>query len=183
MIALLAASLALAGETVPLQPGVPYAAGARVEAAELGVSFAVPARWKGQLPPGADVMLLGSDTEAGIVLVSAEPGQALATTQAALSEPMPIDMMTILQPAGPPEVSGQTLRQHYTHATLVGYARAKVLERSTIVFLAVGPASESERVAKLADTLLASVRAVAAPQTQKVAAKPPSGALAQSLKG
>ena len=49
MLSLFFAALALAS-TVQLQPGVEYAAGTRIAAAEVGLSFVVPARWKGGLP-------------------------------------------------------------------------------------------------------------------------------------
>ena len=195
MLLLLLCALAAAG-TVQLQPGVQYTAGQRVAAAEVGVSFVIPPAWKGTLPPGAEAMLLASDTERGMVMVTADRGITLPMLQQSLSQPMQLDLFTVLVPNGAPTVSGSSISQQLTtrNGEIAAHARGRVFDGTAILFVAMGPIAESDRIGRLADTLITSTRAEKAPAPAvasggaggaggSLTAKAPTGAIANQLKG
>lgn len=185
MVAALLVSLALAGAPVEVQPGVRYDAGTTVQSTELGLSFAIPARWWGQLPPGAEAMVLVSDTEPGMVLVVGDAGLGVPQAAAALKEPLVIDAGTVLRPDGAPEVSGKKLAQRYSGQAgaqaLVGRARGLVTDTAGVAFVAIGPPEAAAALDALASGLVGSVGVVARPAPPAVAG-PPTGTLAERLK-
>ena len=127
-------------------------------------------------------MLLGSDTEAGLVLVMGKRGFTMADGQQLLAAPMPLDWATVLQPVGAPTKRGSVLSQRYTlGAGLIGHARLRVFETTAILFVATGPEAETARVERLVETLLASAREERAAAPTTAAAGSRSGSLAKAL--
>lgn len=178
---------ALAGEPVELRPGVEYAAGTRVQSTELGLSFEVPAGWKGGVPPGADAMLLASDVHPGLVVVLAQAGARPDEVASALSQPLPIDAGLILQPTGASTRQESRLTQRYEAeqpgvGPVVGVAEARITDGGgAIAFVAVGPVAEAARYGALVQALSGSVREVKRPSLANPTV--PTGPLAERLSG
>ena len=80
-----------------LKVGQRYEAGARVLAHEMGASFVVPKAWFGAMPEGADTFMMASNTQLGMVLVSAIEGDP-ATVLEALRRPIEIESGAFLKP-------------------------------------------------------------------------------------
>lgn len=182
---LLATTLpASAAQHEELQPDKEYSGETRVGSTELGISFVIPADWGGGVPPGAEVILLGSNVHPGMVIVTADGAMTVEKAKAMLAEPLVLDAATTLQPAGAPQVDGSRFGQRFTGQAngkpVVGRAVGMVTAKGTgILFVALGPEPEKAKLSALADQLLASVEEVAAPAPGAT----PSGGIAAQLRG
>lgn len=141
-LSLLLLSAPAFGASPLAEPGQVYTGGTRVRIPELWVSFVVPKDMKGGLTEEAFVM--GSDTKPAIVIGVGDRGLSLAQVKAVFSQPLPLDGMTVLQPAGAPTVKGRTVKNRYSvqtaNGTLVGLSEAKILKNGAAVgFISLAP--------------------------------------------
>lgn len=174
MLSVLWVSLAYGIETDKI-----YKGGARVSHA--GISFVVPQAWFGGVPEGGSVMVLGSKTEPGLVLVMVEPQLTAEQLVAALSQPLPLDETTVLQPAGAATRKGKRVSNAYTLQTPQGVMQGRALavwdpSGRAIGFLALGPATHAKKRAALLEKAVKSVKFKKRP-------KPGSGKGAAKLRG
>lgn len=186
--ALVAVALLVAGgpagaaepDYVEVAPDTPYPPGTRVGLTALGLSFEIPPDWIGRMPAGSEFLFLASHTEPGLVLVTARKA-TLDEARAFFAQPLPLDAMTVAQPAGAPTVEGSLVRQRYaistSAGTMTGQAVAKLGQRGGVAFLAFGPDEAAARA--LADRMLKSVVEHAAPKPGEA----PAGPLASALRG
>ena len=111
LMKLLLASLgmvAASGHAQIVQPGISYSGQVRLNFPNAGVSFVLPAGWKGALPSGKGVFLMGNNTIAGIGVV----GTKIKSASAVLNEmrkPVPFLLNTRLILAGSVQRKGNTL--------------------------------------------------------------------------
>lgn len=150
-------------QVTEIEPGVRYAGGTRVGAADLGVSFVIPEGWVGVLPPNAELFLLGSDSDPGLIVVVADRVESLDAAVATLDQPLPIDTGLVLQPRGDAKIDGRRLSQDYSTIvggqTLIGRADGIVGPTGVgVAFVAVGPESGAARYQALISAAVASLQ-------------------------
>ena len=63
---------------VEVQIGQQYPGGTRVNFPSLGVSFVVPDEWTGQVPPGAEAFVMGSQTRQGLLIATTHQASHLS---------------------------------------------------------------------------------------------------------
>lgn len=177
-LALVALLIAAPSHAAPTEivPGAQYEAGTQIGVHALGVSFVVPQGWFGGLPPGGEAVLLGSNTQAGLVMVAAELGKTMNDARSWLSTPQNLDGL-MLTPSRTPTVSGTRARGSFTAhdgtQPLAAEATVVAAADTTLLILAIGPATETKRLRGLADGIAASSRVTGPPK--------PSAGIASAL--
>jgi hypothetical protein len=169
----------LAAQIGEIEPGVRYQGGATVGVAALGLSFDIPAGWMGTLPPGAEIFLMGSETEPGLIVVVADQVGSLEEAAASLNEPLPIDTGLVLHPDGAAKREGRRFTQSYSAMAggqkLVGWAQGIVGPTNIgVAFVAVGPEASAFRYAAVVDEIFSSLELIE-PKVHAAAATEPAG--------
>ncbi len=187
MLALASLSLASA-RPVEIAPGATYPGGTEVGVAALGVSFTVPAGWTATLAPSGEALVMGSTTVPGLLVAMAEPA-TLEQAKQALSEIVPLDVMTNLVPTGELEVLGDRVRRSFDVALRPkqgGQGVALVGTNGTgVALLAAGPRARAATYTALLDEVAGSVvfSEIAAPEAAQPATPPSTGAWADRVRG
>lgn len=163
---------ALAGRPAEVAPGQVYAGGQRVGFSSLGVSFVIPKGMQGRLNDDGSAFVMVSQQPKGLLVGVADKGTTLEEVQALLSSPIPLDPMTVLQPAGPAKRRGGEVVNAYSvesgGRTWRGAARAKVLDNGTAVaFLSVAP--KEKRARRRLQAAFRSLRVMKTPKAPKSA--------------
>ncbi len=179
-VSVIAALLSLCAlQAYGLEPDKMYKSGARVSHA--GISFVVPTGWFGGVPSGSSVMVLGSKTQPGLVLVMIEPKITPDQLVEALSRPLPLDDATVLTPVGQAQRKGKTVTSRYQLQTPEGLMQGRATATfdgsgRAVGFLALGPQTHQKQRGALLKRAIASVKFIKRP-------KPGSGKGAAKLRG
>ena len=109
--------------------GQVYNSGDTIEISGIGVSFQIPAKWLGGLVDGGEgTILLGSNTEGGMLTVlttrTSSPKQLLAE----FNQPMPLEDGVVLVPTTQPKMNGERLTIEYS-VTMNGVPMAEAFAR------------------------------------------------------
>ncbi len=94
---------------VDVQIGQQYSGGTRVNFPSLGVSFVVPDEWTGQIPPGAEAFVMGSNTRQGLVIAVSHQASQLSDLAQEFQQPVPLDQGVVLRLQQPAQVSGSQM--------------------------------------------------------------------------
>ncbi len=167
LISLLCAGSAIAEE---IQAGAEYIGPKHLSIEKIGVSFDLPAGWKGGLPQGEDTFLIARDGIEGYIFITAEQ-TTVAQAQAALSQPLPVAPL-VMTPKGAPTVSGSHITNDYTVTggvtPLEGRATAKIGSTGWgVMVLAVSTSTDLPVFTKAAAEIVRSVKIVK-PKVPKV---------------
>lgn len=171
-------------DAVELQVGQQYAGGTAVKISELGISFSIPNDWYGGIPQGAEAMILGSDTQPGLVMIAGQQTTSVEEVVAAMSQSFPLDQTTFLSPVAAPQFSGDWIAVAYGGTDgvnpLVGFSMARIDSNgSGILFLASGPQDKGDYYANLVgqlagSTQIGAVTTAAAPVDSAISQNPAS---------
>ncbi len=140
---------------VDLVAGQEYGPGTRVRIGGLGVSLQIPDGWAGGMQLGQSVMLFGSHTLPGLVLVMPFKGSSIDEVQAGVAQPIDLGDGVVLQ-ATAPERSGMRVRTPLTgfgpQGPLLGHAVATVGDASGVLILVVDAVASGRDEAFYRDT-------------------------------
>jgi hypothetical protein len=142
-LAMLALPFAVATE---IQPGVVYDGGTRLSVAEYGVSFTIPAGWKGALPQGSEYFVIEPLTGGATILAIGDQG-SVTELQAILSAPIQLGGGVMLQPSGTLRQEGGALVREYSVSGTAQPLVARVAGRAddsgfVVVFGLLAPADQ-----------------------------------------
>lgn len=149
-------------QMVDVQIGQPYSPGTRVNFPDLGVSFAIPNEWVGQIPPEAEAFVLGSNTRAGLIIAVSHQATQTDELVANLQQPIPLDQGVVLNLQEQPEVNGSQVNALVAVSDGInnfsGYLTAVVRNSGPgVIFVGFGPEPVEYYqglVGELASTLL-----------------------------
>ncbi len=142
-----------------LQAGQQYSAGTRVDAAENGVSFVLPAEWLGSMDANRPVFLMGSHTRPGLGLAIIRSNMTPSEVLALLSGPQDFGSGLILYPNSNLQRDGDKLKMSYSGGEYIGEALAiSGSDNNGVVFFFAGPQSEKAYYQSLLQELAAGTR-------------------------
>ena len=164
LVVLVALTLGWEAHAVEYGPGRRYDAGQRVEVSGIGLSFQIPAVWLGALVDGAFV--LGSETEAGALLLLPNMSRSRSEIRAWFRDPMPLDDTTVLVPVGEPVVSGDRFQLAYrvvmngaeTQEAFAFVQGSIGSNGQVLTVAAIGASKDKKALVARQDELLGSVR-------------------------
>jgi len=140
---------------VDLVAGQEYAAGTRVRIGGLGVSLQIPDGWLGGMQVGQAIMLFGSHTLPGVVLVMPFIGSSIDAVQVGMAQPIDLGDGVFLQAVAPVR-SGMSLRTPLTgfgpQGPLLGHAVATVGDASGVLILVADAVASGRDEAFYRDT-------------------------------
>ena len=139
------------GAGAALEVGQQYPAGARVESASDGVSFAIPAEWLGGLPPDSAAFMLGSATRAGIGMIILRATASWEEIEAFLNQPQDLGGGVVLTPSAPGTRTHRGYEIGLSNALYSGHAIGRMGDQGNgaIVFFG-GPAEQAAYYRELA---------------------------------
>ena len=129
---------------VEVQIGQQYPGGTRVNFPSLGVSFVVPDEWTGQVPPGAEAFVMGSQTRQGLLIATTHQASHLSQLAQEFRHPVALDQGVVLQVQQPAQVSGSQLSARISVSdgfnNFTGYLIARARDGGGgVVFAGFGP--------------------------------------------
>lgn len=180
-LALSSIALALAVQATDIQPGVEYEGPQRLRAGVVGISFELPAGWRGGLPQGSDFFLMAPPDGGGYVFAGADE-MTVAEANEAMSERVPLGDGIVLDPQGEVTVDGSALVGRYavegSPEPLAAVAKTLVGDHGTGIYLIAAFTEPRRGVFESAlDAVLASVTFEAPVE------ETPSGISAEALSG
>jgi hypothetical protein len=138
----------------PLAPNRTYAGGTRVEAPNLGVAFVIPEGWAGKFGQDAtnQVVVMGSNTLAGVGLAILQAGQSAAQLAASLAEPQDLGDGVVLRPSAAPDQQGSRITARYQNNVYVGRALAVLGPTgNSVIFFFTGPLKNEDAYGQLVE--------------------------------
>jgi hypothetical protein len=161
-----------------LRPNEQYDGGTRVQSSATGISFVLPEGWNGAFRAQDDkaVMVLGSNTVAGVGLAILVSNQTPAQVEQSLKDAQDLGDGVVLQPVGALETDGHRISGRYRNETHVGRALAIVgTGDDHVIYFYLGPQGNESLYGELVESLGGSTRfgATGAQEPQSTQAPPP----------
>ncbi len=153
-------NLLLPHETIQdLRLGQFFSGGIRVRSPFVGISFVVPQDWRARLGQGSKVLHLDSATKPGIGIVHLLTDITPEQIEARLNEPQAFEASFVLHPTGPVTKDGDRWVGSYLFGETVGRAVALIgPARQAVVYLFIGPKTETASYERLLDHLASSTQ-------------------------
>ncbi|MGH8502434.1 MAG: hypothetical protein ACREVE_08160 [Gammaproteobacteria bacterium] len=158
LAALLALTMTQVARAEPVQPGVEYPGGTKVEPPGQEVSFTIPEGWKGILPQGATFFVMGSEAQKSYVFVIVDK-LTQEKAMANMKKPLELGNGLTLQLNGNVQQQEDTLTGSYdvvgAGKPLKGYVETLVGKRGTgVSYVAIGAPETAASVVDVVHTLV-----------------------------
>lgn len=146
-------------DATELQAGQEYQAGTRIKLSAAGFSFVVPQHWLGGLPPGAQIIILGSRTTPGFGMVTILNDVTADDVAGQLGESQAFSHDLVFEPDGKVVREGDKLKASFVAGDKIG--RALVVMGpvgNAVLYFFGGPATEAPAYTTLLHELAGSTQ-------------------------